>query len=161
MDATSIEERLQELLDQKDEETRALQKEVAELRRLVKADPFLWALQAEVPERGLPVPRLEIEWTPHSQHGWHEASAVYRLVHRHLQGHVVGVGIGQTTVRGGWPRPPIRGTETTHRPGKIELPRRDGAHICHDMVQLNLPAFAICGDQIDDLSDLAGKPWDR
>lgn len=161
MDKKTTEERLQELLDQRDEELAALREERDELRRQVKADPFIWALQGEVPDRGLPVPRLEIEWTPHPEYGWQEKTATYRLVYRHLLGHVGAVGMGQTISRTGITTPPINPYFYTRHPKKIELPHRDGAHICHDMAELKLPGFAICGEQIDDLSDLAGKPEDR
>lgn len=160
MKKTTNEERLRELLDKKDEELGALREERDELQRLVKADPFLWALQGEVPDRGLPVPRLEIECTPHPEYGWQERIATYRLVYRHHLGHVAGVGMSQTIIRGGTTAP-IRPVLCAHRPGKIDLPNRDGAHICNDMAELKLPGFAICGTQIDDLSDLAGKPYDR
>lgn len=161
MSKTTNEARLRELLDKKDAELEALREERDELRRQVRADPFLWALQGEVPDRGLPVPRLEIEWTPHPVYGWQEKTATYRLVYRHHLGHVGAVGMSQVISRSGATAPPLRPATCDHRPNKIDLPHRDGAHICHDMVELKLPGFAICGGQIDDLSDLAGKPENR
>jgi hypothetical protein len=41
------------------------------------------------------------------------------------------------------------------------MPYRDGAHICHDMATFKLPGFLVCGDVVNDISDLAGQPNKR
>lgn len=163
-DSTKTVERLQELLDAKDEEIDGLREERDNLKRIVNDDPFSWAFLDKPSGRDLPVPRLEIEWTPDEEWGWSKATAIYRLVWRHFLGDIVSTGLSRTVRTSGigaHGQPPINPRTFTHRPGKIELPRRDGAHICHDMAQLKLPGFAICGEHVDDLSDLAGKPENR
>jgi hypothetical protein len=159
MSEKTVEQRLQELLDEKDAQLEAVTEERDELKRLVEADPFIWAVQHDVPDRGLPVPRLEIEWTPDAEWGWRRATGTYRLVMKHFMDGVVGIGLEQVVNQGGRGIP--INPPSAHRPGKVDLSSRIGAHICHDMATLKLPGFAICGYQVDDLSDLAGKPHER
>lgn len=99
--------------------------------------------QLETDLNPLPLPRLElrgikvedgVEWR-------------YSLVYRHFLDHIEFVPFGITRASGA-------GAAETMTGGKLHLPMRDGAHIHHDMVELNLPAFAIYGETIEQLEPL-------
>lgn len=157
---------LTEALSQKDGQIEDLKNELRQARYLLSADPFVWALPGRSMDarEDLPVPRLELVYTPSAREGvvsWHEYRVLYRLVYRHMNRELHAVVFGETRNRGGgWDpkRPPVNSVEASYRPGKLELPIRDGAHIRRDMVHLKLPAFAIAGDVVEDLADLAVDP---
>lgn len=88
----------------------------------------------EVP--GIPVPRLQIMLTRHSDYHWNWLSV---LVYRHTMGDIVGVPMGETDSRGG------HRYDTFETPKDVEmsLPRRDGVDIRRDSAQLNIPAYAV------------------
>jgi len=88
----------------------------------------------------LPVPRLELRCEPVDD----GTEWVYSLVYKHFLGHIVFVTFGITRVSGAPAVEPIDG-------GKLQLPMRDGVHIYHDMKELRLPGFAICGETIEQL----------
>lgn len=163
---SSTEQRLHELLDQKDAKIEELENLLKSSNSLLEQDPFVWALPgpADDAREDLPVPRLELlyepETVPSGTVSWHQFRVYYRLVYKHLMGDLHKTVLGETTCRGGAGKP-IKSMEARSRPGKIDLPYRDGAHICHDMAHLRMPGFAICGDIIEDLSELAGHPERR
>lgn len=128
-------ERLEELLNERDERIAELEAE-AEAKKLV--EDWAWVRHTQPAETDLPVPRLEMRWTQRDQWNW---VARYGLVYRHFLGHLVHVPFGETTRNGSGARSPI--TE-----GKVDTPFRDGAHIACDAARLKLPAFAICGDVV-------------
>ena len=146
----TIEDRLRELLDAKDAEIERLRDELNEANE--KADVnWKWFAPDEMkddPSPGLPVPRLEILFTEveHDSRGY-TIYIRYDLIRRHLCDQIV--------------RTPLGGTHTTGsldkrlRDGRIDLPFRDGAHIMHDAAHLQLPAFAILGEHVENLSAAA------
>ena len=138
----SIEKRLQELLDQKEQEIADLEAEVDELKNTVKQAEAGWSLPVALKvERNLPVPRLEmliesrddfryvVEWR-------------YRMIYRHFLGHLVAVPLGYTESLGG----DRNGKAPRDFDGKLQLPYRDGAHIKSDAKNLGMPAYIVCGD---------------
>lgn len=108
-------------------------------------EKWFWTRHREDwPDRGLPVPRLEMLWTDMSG-TWSRMEALYVLVYRHWgTDKLMAVPMGLTRRDGGGGRPvtPSRGVDT---------PFRDGAHIRHDAAQLGLPAYAVCGDDVTEV----------
>jgi hypothetical protein len=90
--------------------------------------------------RDLPLPRLEMEWTPSTdpQYSW---DIEYRLVYRHFLGHTECVRMGLTK-RGG--------SSTSFSKllagDKMQLPFRDGAHFVHDGGHFGMPLFVVTPD---------------
>ena len=149
----TAEERLQELLDQKDEELEKLQSKVWKLEEQAERD-HLWTQHLSdetADEGGLPVPRLEIVWHDRgSKHRGYRWLIRYDLVKYHLVGEINRIPMGST--QSDSTRPPITPD------GEVDLPFRDGAHIKFDALELGLPAFAIYGDSVTELdpSDHSG-----
>lgn len=134
-------ERLEALLDEKDAEIRELESEKADRDY---GERWGWMRQKKSDEaEGLPVPRLEIRWR--KLNDW-ERLAEYSLVYRFFLGEVIRIPISMTKQSGG---PVVHGA-------MVETPFRDGAHIRHDMRQLNLPGYAICDGLVTKL-----EPMDR
>ena len=88
----------------------------------------------------LPIPRLELRCIPAED----AVEWRYSLVYEHFLGHIEFVPLGITYQSGAGVAEPLDG-------GHLELPMRDGAHIYHDMTELRLPGFAICGEMIEQL----------
>lgn len=145
-------ERLEALLDEKDRQIAELEKS---LRVLTDESERVWDWarhQLLKDDSALPTPRLEIRCQ--NLGDWYNWEWRYGIVYRHLTGTVLFVPLGHTSVGGGG-RPPIGGD------GHIRLPRRDGAHIYHDMKQLGLPGFAIIEDRIEALTPNSGAEVER
>lgn len=161
MDKT-IEERLNEQLNEKDREIDKLEAQIEQLKRDVRSADSGWTIHEKLDsEQTLPVPRLEILILPngYKDNPWYERICKYRLIYKHFADDVLAIPIGETKVSGGDGRRPVY-VGGPHD-GKPEMPHRDGAHICHDMAALKLPGFLICEDVVADISHLAGKPEER
>lgn len=133
-------ERLEQLLDERDERIEKLERELEHAKQEIEFDAS-WCLHVEHEEGGepnpdLPVPRLEIRWALEST----ETIATYSLVYRHLVGTVVTVPLGRTKTSGA--------LNDVMSGGNIRIPFRDGAHIANEMRQLGLPGFAIAGSHV-------------
>lgn len=146
-------ERLNELLEAKDEKIEELEATVQQLEREVDGSKWGWRIVRAMKDvEELPIPRLELVaskllWEDGSWSGDYEW--VYRLVYRHLTDELISCPLGHTKVGGGstqWP--------PTGHDGRLTLPRRDGCHIYHDAAHLKLPAFARCDDIIEPLGKL-------
>jgi hypothetical protein len=115
------------------------------MKTMTKADLYWQRERHDWPERGLPVPRLELVWTASYEHGWKRREALYVLVYRHYSDDkLVARPLGLTRVDGGLGGPPV------NRAGCVDTPFREGVHIRADAAQLNLPAFAVVveGDNV-------------
>lgn len=131
-------ERLQELLDRKDEELAEARERVRELERELDAEPGGWCRHEALPDdERLPVPRLELVYQ--QENGWAEFRVVYRLVMRHFLGQLLGLPLGVTRCRGG----------IGERPA--DLPYRDGAHALHDAAHLGLPLYRVMPGELPEL----------
>jgi hypothetical protein len=119
------------------------------------------------PRTDLPVPRLELVWerTEDSDDGPHVYNAIWyhRLVLRHYTGHLYALDLSTTrcvshdddtpaTQRGRWPADPD---------AQIMTPFRAGTDIRWDARHLNIPAFAIVGDVIEQQRPLPQLNYDR
>lgn len=132
-------QRLEELLNERDERIAELEAKLDEEEEERDDRAWMWTKHSKSEEKeSLPVPRLEIRWTPEGRFPGYNWLASYNLVYQHLLGHVMVVPLGSTKQGGGDARGPVRD-------GKVETPFRDGVHIMHDAWALRLPAYAICG----------------
>jgi hypothetical protein len=127
--ATAI-ERLETVLNAKDDEIRELREKLDGAQRLLSAAREGWRYADVGPSADAPVPRLELLYIPRPH--WDDYQVHYRLVMRHLQGHLVAIPVGCTTIEGG---------EPNVEPDR--LPIYDGSHIAHDSGYLSLPAYRI------------------
>lgn len=129
-------ERLERLLDERDTEIEELQEKLTEAENTIEGIRSGWMRHRKAEDDGaLPIPRLEIEWIPRD--GWNEVDVEYRLVLKHLLGHVVLLPLGLT-------RWSSSNTEDPRRQGlSAALPFRDGAHAPHDAALLGLPLYAL------------------
>jgi hypothetical protein len=102
------------------------------------------------------VPRLQIR-CDHAPGDYFNQTWVYELVYQHFTGEIEKKTFGETARNGG------KGVQPVDENGRLDLPIRDGAHIKHDAVHLNLPAYAICDDivQLIDLEEFKSKFPDR
>lgn len=153
-DRLSVEDRLNDLLREKEHEIRELHEEIEELETTIRGIKNGWAAhrKAEDADESLPVPRLEFAWEQEYD-SWASYHVEYRLVMKHLLDHLVIVPLGNTRVSGGdWDGPApykkayFNEEEGRHRGVGFDrscLPFRDGAHASHDSAHLNLPCYAI------------------
>lgn len=133
---------LSDALESKDDEIANLHEKV----RIAELD-HTWTAHEQIPngEDPLPVPRLELvfERIDDFQFVWR-----YNLVYRHLLDHNVRVPLGKTAISGGFRKP----NETIPMTGNlIDKPFRDGRHITHDAMTLDLPAFCVAGSRVEKL----------
>lgn len=137
--------RQQELLAKKDEDLEKLERKYKKLAdKLEKAQEALscdrgYLVPGELEDDPqLPLPRLDIFASKLTdRHGCYGAEYHYRLVRRHLLGHIETVGLGHTRSEGNrvrsWPLRCVDGT--------LEQPYQDSAHMAYDAAHLQLPAF--------------------
>lgn len=139
------EEMLHARIEQLEQEAEKLRDDLKRAQALADAEDWGWMVEDVPIERpSLPVPRLELEWV---RRGPHSMVVVYRLVSRHLLGHLCSRPMGRTRVDGhNLPWPPMRDD------GHFDLPYREGPHIQHDRAHLGLPAFCICEDRVEELN---------
>lgn len=143
---TTAVERLEELLNQQESEVEQLKEK---LRQYEYTEAWRWTRHRASDEaESLPLPRLEIRWSPADdlRRSW---VAVYALVYRHMLGYVFAIPISETRSNG-HQTPPVHN-------GVVELPFRDGHHIRHDMREMKLPGFAICEGTVNELSPMEAK----
>jgi len=136
--AMTAEERLAEQLDAKDEEIAALDRKIDDLETQLRCCATAWSMPEKIDDdASLPLPRLEMVWTQRDE--W-ETVVKYRLVRKHLLGHVETCPLGMTTISGG---------NGIHRDdaGAPSLPYRDGSHATHDSAHLGLPLYLIVGNE--------------
>lgn len=151
-------ERLNELLDQKDEELNELRREKEKREAdAVWETERKWMLHRHVPKEddapNLPVPRLQLRYVPSKDFGWYSYEVVYELVYRHFLGRarigssgdpdLLAIPLGHTRVNGSGLSP----RQATPPVLPYALPFRDGKHIVSDAEHLRLPMFALIEDK--------------
>ncbi|MFS1518576.1 hypothetical protein V1503_19245 [Bacillus sp. SCS-151] len=87
------------------------------------------------------VPRLQIR-CEHEEGDYIFQTWKYELVYEHFTGEIAKIMMGETKRESGSGEKPIG------EDGLLELPYRDGAHIKHDAIMFNMPAYAICDDTV-------------
>nr|WP_145401534.1 hypothetical protein [Paenibacillus xylanexedens] len=88
------------------------------------------------------VPRLQIKCTNVSG-DYKETEWSYDLVYKHFTNEIVYINMGSTKIEKN------KAGISLNEDGTLDLPIRNGVHIKHDAITLNLLAFAICGDIIE------------
>lgn len=145
----NIVERLEELLEAKDQEIDRLRTMVEELEQGLEQERRLngdWATHTIMYENSfpnLPLPRLQITCTP-IDGNWHSTNWSYCLVYQHYLNYIVYVPLGNT-VR--------NGNNGPHPPKNDDLPLREGKHILMDSKHLGLRAFSVVENRILELSE--------
>lgn len=125
-------ERLERLLDAKDHELEAAHEANLRLERELEGVRDGWRRAEELQDDGtLPIPRLELVYVQDDE--WRSYHVMYRIVQKHLLGHLVATPLGRTKIDGGANREP----EPDH------LPFRDGVHAAHDAGHLQMPLFKL------------------
>ena len=126
-------ERLQELLDAKDTELCEVREQNEKLERELEGTLDGWRVAVELKDdESLPVPRLELVYE--QIRGWDDYRVTYRLVVKHLLGHLVGIPLSFTK---------IGGRSCNVEPDHDHLPLRDGAHAAHDSTHLRCAVFKL------------------
>jgi len=155
-------ERLQELLDKKDEELEELQDKVRRFEHLEEREEnrktWVWTqhLILDKDDTPLPVPRLELNWAEADEHGYNRYCWYY-LVYKHLLDEVIKVPMGMTKVGGS--RGPLRPVATHGQ--LIDTPFRDTGHIVNDARQLKLPAYVVFEGHAQEIIVVGEKGVDR
>ncbi len=138
------EDRLAALLEEREAEANALREEARTLEHALRGSGHGWSLPRDLAgdDPALPVPRLELGWTPDVALGWRDYTVEYRLVVRHLTGGLKAIPLGLTRSSGGNGRAPWEQSDGV----ALHLPFRDGAHAHHDAAHLGLPLYAVTPD---------------
>lgn len=140
-------ERLEDLLEQKEEELDDLKREVERLEYMLDGSPDGWrAVKSIKDDPSLPIPRLELAFEPSQKYGWGDYKVIYRLVYQHLVDGLLTVPLGETNIRGGG--------AANHAEEPDYLPHRDGAHAAHDALHFGLPLYRISPSKPPALIDL-------
>lgn len=138
---TTIEERLAEQLDQKETEIHELKEKLANMRCREEVEsafmPGNWPVPID--SSALPENRLELVFIPSESFGWRNYLVGYRLVYRHLLGHLAWAAFSWTRCESGYGV----AEHGVAEPDDSQLPFRDGRHIQHDSESLQLPAYRV------------------
>lgn len=146
----TIEERLNETIEEKDDQISELQSKIQELEQRLDYSRWQWqqheAFDNDEFSKQMPYPRLEMRMIRRSKDSWYSIEWIYGLVYKHysdLYNNMLRfMPFSLTTCSGG------RDTfESRLRLGKIELPYRDGTHIRSEAMLFNLPAYIVCREK--------------
>jgi hypothetical protein len=144
-----LEERLNEIISEKDDRITELEAEVESLRADTELTRTAWqrisAFKNDDFYKQLPFPRLEMRLNKLSP-DWYSIEWVYGLVYKHItdvdNDTLLFIPMGRTTSSGGRCE-----FENWVDEDGLRLPHRDGAHIYVESVVLNLPAFIVCQEK--------------
>lgn len=143
-------DRLEDLLEQKEEELDELKREVERLKYMLDGSPDGWRVVESIKDDpSLPIPRLEMAFEPSKEYGWGDYKVIYRLVYQHLVDGLLAVPLGETRIRGGGAA--NRAEEPDY------LPHRDGAHAAHDAPHFGLPLYRVSPSKPAVLVDIANE----
>ena len=144
---TTIESRLNDLLDEKVEEICSLNTVIDTLRTRIDGSATAWCMPYEDkrPEtKDYPMPRLEIIWQPDEKYSWASFRSEYRLVMHHLDGSVVIYPRSFTKHNKGNAESPFEQSHARpEEPYLPDMPFRRGCEAVHDAHHLGLPLYAI------------------
>lgn len=144
----SVEERLNDIISEKENEINSLEDKIASLEHQLDYHKWSWCRHQIIEDdefyKDIPYPRLEMFLKRISENSWYEIEWVYGIVYKHFSdagynNKLLFIPFSQTNSRGG-------GKDfTSHfHDGKLELPFRDGLHIKTEAQVLNLPAYISC-----------------
>jgi len=150
MDKLTLEERLNEIISEKDDLITELENKVDALTADLDYANHSWqhhsAFENDDFFRQMPFPRLEMRLRRTSKDNWYSIEWTYGLVYRHSSDTFSDdnnmlrfIPFSKTTSSGG------KGTfDNWCKAGRLELPYRDSMHIHTESKVFNLPAFIIC-----------------
>lgn len=147
----TIEERLNETIEEKELKIEELQEKIEALENNSDLQNLAYQMHEYFKEtelqKKLPVPRLEMRFKRDKfsidNNNWYNVTWKYGIVYKHYaETHndtMLFIPLGQTTSNGG------DGTfNNFFRGGKLNTPFRDGVHIFAASKLFNLPAYIIC-----------------
>lgn len=147
----TLEERLNDMLEEKDSKIQTLEAEVEKLKWQNDLSQLTWQIhqsfQNDEFSKQMPFPRLEMRLERLSPNNWYSIKWIYGLVYKHYSDTqndtLLFIPFSQTTSRGG------NGAFESHLvEGKmLELPFRDGVHIYVEGILFGLPAYIICRER--------------
>lgn len=138
-------ERLEELLDKKDEQIEELYNQVSELNNFKESLDFVhhrhFTIKNNGVREGLPYPRLEMILTFLGEDNRYGHKWVYGMV---MKPYWFNWEKDELLLFIPFSETKSSGSHELIRNGKMERPFRDGLHIQADSFALSLPAFVIC-----------------
>ena len=146
----TIEERLNETIEEKDSLISELESKIEDLEQRFDYGRWQWqqheAFDNDEFSKQMPFPRLEMRMIRRSKDNWYSIEWIYGFVYKHysdLYNNMLRfIPLSLTTSEGG------RDTfESRLQNGKLELPYRDGAHIRSEAALFNLRAFIVCREK--------------
>lgn len=143
----TLEERLNEIIDQKDDQIYELENKIERLENEADLSRVSWQRHIAFENTGmsakLPFPRLEMRLERTSKDNWYSIQWLYGIVYKHItavNGPILYfVPLSLTTSSGG-----SGSFDHWRQNEKLQLPYRDGVHIKLDSKVFNLPAFIVC-----------------
>lgn len=151
----TLEERLNEILEEKENQIEKLQKKIEDLQaqsdyRQLEYQMHQYFKETDLQNK-LPVPRLEMRFerlksVNRRNDDWYHVRWHYGIVYKHYaeteNDTMLFIPLSQTTSNGG------DGTFESHfRNGRLDTPYRDGVHIFAESKLFNLPAYIICEEE--------------
>lgn len=145
-----LEERLNEIISEKEDKIEELEKEIADLTEQQDLSRLKWQMASVFKHEGfykeLPYPRLEMRLNRLSKNDWYSIEWLYGLVYKHItdvdNDTLIFSPLGHTTSSGG------KATfENWMTDGKLQLPFRDGLHIYAESLIFKIPAFIVCREK--------------
>ena len=143
-------EHLERLLHAKDRELRQALQDKEKVARELEGSLNGWRREELFADDGnLPLPRLELVYITLGDRGyeWSDFKVIYRMVSKHLLGHLVATPLSMTHCSSG----------RALKPDKEDLPFRDGAHAAHDSTHLQMPVYKLMPGEEPILLDIEGK----
>lgn len=127
-------ERLEALLDEKDQELAELQEQIQKQEDWMT---WAWARHTQIDDDPLPTPRLEME-AVNDDGSWYVTTFRTSIVFKHFLGHSVRIPIDFTKRTGG----------RNQAPSPSDWPWRQGAHFAHESQFFGWPAYVRIEDRL-------------
>lgn len=158
-----LEERLNEIIEQKDDEIVELERKVELLENQLDYANHVWQHHFSFQENDfygqMPYPRLEMRLRRLSKGDWYNIEWIYGLVYKHTvdtfseNKTLLFIPLGRTTSSGGTGELSYRIREGN----KIDMPHRDSLHIYIESLMLKIPAYIVCEEM--NLINKIGDQW--
>lgn len=158
-----LEERLNEIIEEKEDQIIELEKKVEELENNADMSRLSWQMHFAFKNEGifanLPYPRLEMRLNRLSKDNWYSIEWLYGLVYKHdTDTHndvLYFVPLGRTTSNGS----DATFQNWVEEDNTLQLPFRDGRHIYAESLAFNMPAYIIC-PEMGMWNKIENQGWD-
>ncbi len=145
-----LEERLNEIIEEKDERIAELERRVENMEYESDISRLRWQMHTSFQNdefyKQLPYPRLEMRFNRLSKDDWYSIEWIYGLVYKHVTDiktdTLLFIPISRSESSGG-----NRTFENWLVSDKLQLPFRDGLHIYAESLTFNLPAYIVCKEK--------------